>query len=254
MVAPTIPTSPIVNAGLLYVDGLSISYSIPTKFILGAGVARDALDTNDIVLSAPATISLDHVGINGLDTGTLTTGFMYAVYVIGDSTGYYPTAGIFSLSYGGPKMPIGYDLFRRVGFISTDVANLVRKFYQTGTDETREYFYDTDSLTEVLFEGSSTTFDEVVIFPSVPIIPTEVTFIVKYEQGNIANKAEFSTYGAIDTVQGMVIFGTGVVSTQYTQITVPCGIGSLGFPSILYRVGTTDKLKLNVSSYVDHLW
>jgi len=105
------PNSPIVNAGLLYVNGLALdalvipsvpvsSYVSGKAFIVEPGQARDSTNTNDIFLNQPfvdgvpyvlnnlpvgAVLNALQVGANGLDVGVLAASSLYNVYVIGSS-------------------------------------------------------------------------------------------------------------------------------------------------------------------------
>src|ERR1700733_4966151 len=134
----TIPNNPIVNAGLLYVNGLQISNATSSKTLfLDQGAARDSSNINDIILSSTIILNGASTGPNGVDGSTLIASRFYAVYVIGDSTDNKSTAGLFSLSPNAPALPSGYDTFRRVGWILTDSFANIFAFSQTGVNESR---------------------------------------------------------------------------------------------------------------------
>lgn len=122
------PQTPIVNAGLKYVNGLLLSNSplAPnTQLVLGAGQARDSSNVNDMLLSNDVALDGLHVGANGMDVAVLAPNGMYAVYLIGDSTENQPIAGLLSLaSNAQPFLPFGYDMFRLIGYVSTNAALL----------------------------------------------------------------------------------------------------------------------------------
>ena len=65
-------------------------------------------------------------GPNKLDTGTLAGPKNYYIWVIGDSTGANPDAGLVSLSYTNPAMPSPYDKKRLIGSITTDSSPALR--------------------------------------------------------------------------------------------------------------------------------
>lgn len=122
------PQTPIVNAGLKYVNGLVLSNSLVapnTQLVLSAGQARDHTNVNDMLLNVDAVIDGLHVGANGMDEVVLAPNGMYAAYVIGDSTLHNPVAGLLSLvSNAQPFLPFGYDMYRLVGYASTNAALL----------------------------------------------------------------------------------------------------------------------------------
>ena len=248
MLEPT-PNSPIVNEGLLYVNGLSIAKAAAQKLTLNTGAARDGTNTDDMILSATATINGALVGANGVDVAVLANSSLYAVYVIGDSTDHKPTAGLLSLSLT-PSLPFGYDMFRRVGWSLTDGSADILQFWQYGDNESRMYYYDVGI--SVLSGGSSTTYAEVDLSAAVPAMPTEVLFNVSYTANSATNKAQFLPFGSSAT-NGIVVFGYGVAAAQAGMATVPCQLDSDGEPEILYKVAASDSLTLLVAGYKDYL-
>ena len=117
------PNTPIVNAGLKYANGLQLAWASDETITIAAGAARDSSNTNDIVLDASVTVSNIVSGANGLDTGSVAANTMYAVYLIGDSTGYESTAGLLSTDASSPNLPGGYDMYRRIGWVLTDATS-----------------------------------------------------------------------------------------------------------------------------------
>src|ERR1700743_3615216 len=121
----SIPNTPIVNRGALYVNGLEFEVFAFFLLFIHEGAARDSTNTNDIVLNSSLVLNGQNVGPNGTDDAPITPNTRYAVHVIGDSNNNNPTAGLLSLSASNPNLPSGYDMFRRVGWIYTDSsANL----------------------------------------------------------------------------------------------------------------------------------
>lgn len=60
-------------------------------------------------------IDLTINGAGGLDVGKLKECSHYYLYIIEDSCGTYPRAAIASLDSKWPQLPMGYDLYRKVG-------------------------------------------------------------------------------------------------------------------------------------------
>jgi hypothetical protein len=129
----SLPNTPIVNAGLLYVNGLALDYlvipSVPVSsfvsgkaFIIEPGQARDSTNTNDILLdqqfvngvpyvlnniAVGAVVNGLFVGANGCDQAVLAASSLYNVYVIASSKSTYTS----NIELGGGPLnylpPIG---------------------------------------------------------------------------------------------------------------------------------------------------
>lgn len=243
------PNTPIVNAGLLYANGLSIAKTAAKTLSVAAGAARDSSDTNDITLSAAVTINGAAVGANGVDIAALAASSLYAVYLIGDSTLYQDVAAILSLSTTAPSLPGGYDMYRRIGWIRTDGSSNILAFYQYGNGQTRTYYLDV-GISE-LSGGSSTTFAAIDLATSVPPLATQVLFDVTFTPDGATEVAEFLPFGS-SASNGIVRFGTGVAGAQVGTITVPCQLDS-GVPKVLYKVAAGDTLTLLTVGFMDYL-
>src|SRR5271169_4911110 len=95
--------------------------------VISTGFVRDDSNSVDIVINTPLTLYGQINGANGLDTGTLQTSKVYAVYVISDPTGMVNPAGLISLTMPSdplyPVMPsvngVTYTVKRLVGFLRT---------------------------------------------------------------------------------------------------------------------------------------
>ncbi len=243
------PNSPIVNAGIKYVNGLHIAKTAAKTMSMAAGAARDWTNTNDIILSADASINGAAVGANGVDVAALVASSMYAVYVIGDSTKYQATAGLLSLDAEQPNLPGGYDMYRRVGWILTDGSANILQFWQYGEGQDRTYYYDV-GISE-LSAGSATSFTAIDLATSVPPIATQVIFDALYVPNGATDVAEFLPFGSTAT-DGNVVFGYGVAGDQRGMITIPCELDD-GVPKIQYKVTAGDTLTLLTAGYIDYL-
>lgn len=128
----SVPNSPIVNAGHLYLDGLELAYlvipSVPVSsyvagkaFLMLPGQARDSTNINDIILPQAsdaagqpyvlndypvgAVVNGLQVGANGVDVAVLAASSAYAVYVIGSSISVFTSSSALG---GGPSPnPLG---------------------------------------------------------------------------------------------------------------------------------------------------
>lgn len=241
--------TPIVNAGLKYVNGLDIAKTAAKTISMAAGAARDSTNVNDIVLSSAVTINGAAVGANGVDLAAIVLNSFYAVYVIGDSSKYNATAGLLSLSATSPNLPAGYDMFRRVGWVLTDGSANILQFWQNGVGQERTYWYDV-GISE-LSAGSSATFAAIDLATSVPPIATDVVFDALYTPNGATEVAEFLPFGS-SASNGIVKLGTGVAGAQRAMITVPCRLDS-GVPKVQYKVTSGDTLTLLTAGYRDYM-
>lgn len=166
------PEIPMVNAGLLYINGLQLSnsaVSANTWFNVAAGACRDHTNVNDIVISNNVVVDIAKVGVAGIDTGAVAASSLYAVYAIGSSANQigngqpysaYPGTVIISASFVQPALPFGYDMYRRIGTVATTSGSTLRPFTQYGSGATRTMWYG-GSLATSITAGASTSFVEV---------------------------------------------------------------------------------------------
>ncbi len=241
---------PIVNSSQLYAVGYELAWASGTTLTLGAGRARNSTDQNDIILDAAVTINGAANGANGLDIGSLANSTFYAVYALGDSLGFNPTAGIISADTSAPLLPAGYDMYRRVGWVLTSGAAAFLLFWQYGNDKERMYYYDV-GIAE-LTNGTSTTYAEIDLATSVPPIATEVLFDIAYTPASATNLAVFVPFGSTATA-GIIRFGYGVAAAQVGMALVPAGLDS-STPKVEYKVSNgSDDLDILVKGYKDFI-
>lgn len=245
------PYAPVVNAGLLYAQGLQLAWTSSSGLTINSGAARDSSNVNDIVLGSLVSVASTSVGLNGVDVAAAVSASFYGVYVIGDSTNNNPVGGLLSLNVSSaPTLPFGYDLYRRIGWISTSAANAgVLKFYQYGVDEKRSYYYDVGIT--ALTTGSSSSFALINLGASVPPIATTVNFDISYTPATSAGVAQFLPYGS-SAANGIVRFGCGTSNAEIGSIVVPCQLSS-GVPEVQYKVGASDSLTLLTVGYSDFI-
>src|SRR4029077_4440227 len=190
------------------------------------------------------------VGPNGVDIAAAVGSSFYAVYIIGDSTEYKPTASLISLNATAPSLPFGYDMYRRVGFIVTDSAAHVLKFWQFGNGSAKDMWYDTPIATAAITTG--TGYATQSLATGVPPIACETFLKVQYTANSATNVVNMGPFGSTPTA-AMVIFGYGVAAEQQGMAIVPCALNS-GVPTIEHKeTSASDALALLVSGYRDSL-
>lgn len=243
--------NPIVNARIKYVNGLEMAWVDTTHFTVAAGAASDSTNVDDIVSSALVTNTISSVGVNGVDVAVAIASTFYAVYIIGDSTGYKTTASIISLSGVQPSLPSGYDMFRRVGWILTDGSAHVLKFWQYGHSSFRDMWYDTGIATPAI--TTSTTYVTQSLAAGIPPSSVVEAYLkVDFTANGATSIATFAPFGSTATV-GMIVFGYGVAAAQQGMVTVPTALNSTA-PSITHKeTSASDALVILVAGYQDSL-
>lgn len=269
-----VPAAPVVNAGMLYVIGMQLSWTSTTVLSVAAGQARDSTDTTDIALSAAATITASVKGVGGIDAGSVAASSMYAVYVVASSLSVvssqsslgggflsppvpsvqYPVGVMISLASNasGPFLPTGYDSFRRVGWVSTDGSANFLRFWQYGSDQTREYYLDAAVLV-VAAAGAGPSAVPLAVgvagssgIPAVPPIASQVKLDVVLSG---AGTARFFPFGS-SSAAGIVRFSAGAAAQPGT-VDVPEQLNA-GVPTVQVAV-SAGTVQLSVIGYADYL-
>jgi hypothetical protein len=272
-VAPQIQNDPIYLLPYLYISGLNISIASTTVISIAPGQARDSSDNIDMpvgfpnlqgnVLPAiqfqnympPLFVNSAVNGANGLDSGSLIATMDYAIYLIGDSRGYNPVAGILSLTSNPyPLLPLGYDSYRLIGFIQTGGS---ATFVASSTNpinmrNSRAYYLS--PAVSVLSGGSATTFTAINLSTPVPTTTARdvIVFLqVVFTPAAIGDTVQFRPTGegtpqtaGLVTITGIA---AGIAQTQYIQ--VYCGVSG-GLPEIDYKVTASgDSVSVLVVGY-----
>lgn len=242
--------NPIVNARVAYVNGLQLAWVSTTTFTMAAGAASNSSNVDDIILPALVTNTITSVGPNGVDIAAAVASSFYAVYVIGDSTGYKASASLLSLNASQPSLPFGYDMFRRVGFVLTDGSAHVLKFWQYGNGGAKDMWYDTPIATPAI--TTSATYVTQSLAAGIPPLACESFLKVDYTPNSATNVCNMGPFGSTPT-NAMVIFGYGVAAAQQGMAVVPCALNS-GVPTIEHKeTSASDALVIAVSGYRDNL-
>lgn len=262
----------IYSLPYLYISGLDISIAGTKVIAVSPGQCRDINDKMDMPVgyanlqgvTNPATLSVGYrpplfincetTGANGLDFGTLSTNFQYAVYLIGDSRGYNNVAGIMCLAaQTSPIMPSGYDSQRLLGFVSTNGS--VNFVFSTNKPQLMRdaLSYGLSPAVSVLSGGSATSFTEISLNSAIPLDAlTNViaTLSVTFIPASAGSYAQFrATDSQVqDNIPTISAVSAGVAQTQY--ISVICGVDSTPYTSIDYLVSSSsDSLTVSVVGY-----
>ena len=193
-------------------------------------------------------------GAGGLDAGSLGASLQYAVYLIGDSRGYNPVAGIMTLTSNPlPLMPLGYDSYRLIGFIETDGSSHFVYATHKPQNMVGALEYINQPPISVLSGGTATTFTAIDLTASsaVPtttlpnvIVTLLVTFIPAAAGDVVTFRPTGQTSGAYWTITGIA---AGIAQSQY--LVMIAGVGS-SKPEIDYLVTSgSDAVSVSVVTW-----
>ncbi len=273
MPTPQVQNDPIYSLPHLYIDGLNISIASTTVLAIAPGQARDSNDNIDMPVGFPnlqgnsvppvlyqgyqpgLLINAAVNGANGLDAGSLAASTQYAVYLIADSRGYLPVAGILTLTSNIlPKLPLGYDSYRLLGFQATGGSSTF--VYATSKPQNMKgaLQYINQPPISVLSGGNATTFTAIDLTASSAIPTTTlqnviVTLLVTFTPLAANDVVQFRPTGSSATAGLPTITGVaaGVAQTQYIQVIA--GVGS-SKPEIDYLVSVSgDAVSVSVVSW-----
>ncbi len=126
-----------------YVYNLNVSSPGVTTVFVDPGICIDFLNNTNMVSSTSLTLSTSIFGVpNGMDEGALEPHQWYAVFLMFSSTQFLPVAGLISKNRQQPQVsPIGYDAFRRVGWVRSDADARLVATVQTGNGVRRNTIY-----------------------------------------------------------------------------------------------------------------
>lgn len=239
---------PIVNAPYLSVDGLQIAVVSDETATVQAGRARNSSNENDIILEAAVTLNNLDNGLNGLDTGTVAADTLYALYVVGDSSNNNDPGVVMSANQSSPLMPVGYDMYRLIGYLRTDSTSDFLLGYWSGSSNERIFMYDAPIATAVT-AGASTTDAPVILTTFVPAVaglPVYMFYdLTPAAASRILTLKPFGATGAPFTVTSQVtaVHMTGIA---LVQAQLDSGAPKLEY---IWSAGGGDAVALNVAGY-----
>lgn len=239
---------PIVNAPYLEVDGLQIAVVDDETATVQTGRARNSTNENDIILETAVTLNNLNNGLNGLDTGTVAASTLYSLYLVGDSTNTNDAGVVMSLSASAPLLPVGYDMYRKIGYLRTDGTSDFLLGYWSGSGRERIFMYDAPIATAIT-AGASTTDAAVSLATFVPAVaglPVYMFYdLTPAAASRILTLKPYGAVGAPFTVTSQVtaVHMTGIALVQ-AQLLV--GVPNLEY---IWSAGGGDAVALNVAGY-----
>ena len=268
-----IQNDPIYALPHLYLTGLQLSSSAGTNISVAPGAARDSNNVIDLIVGGANYQGNDYPvqlynnyqpgllinslvnGVNGLDQGTIAASTQYAVYLIGDSRGYNPVAGLISLTSNQyPLMPAGYDSLRLIGFWETfSNSEFIYSDHKPQNIGGLLQYYNVPPIS-VLSGGDATSFTAIDLTASGAIPTTTlpniivgllITFIPAAAGDYLQLRPTGSSAtGGLPTIVGV---SAGIAQSQY--LVMIAGIGS-SKPEIDYLVSSSsDSVSISVASW-----
>ncbi len=286
LVIPSVPvsnyvagTSFIVQPGQARDSTNTNDIFLPQSFVNGVPYVLNGVSVGAIVNGL-------EVGANGVDLAPLVANSLYGVYVIGSSTSVstenselgggplnflppiqppymapanpFPGAILLSLSSNAvPNLPFGYDMYRLIGWVTTNASALILPFGQ----ECPSCEYEFPASLPLAATPGIVTYARLALInpsapnqPYVPLVPGVVTLAVTFTAGTSGDVVSFLPYGVLAGTYegaGMAQLG-GSTSVQY--ISVPYGIDTADYssptPVVLYKTTSTgDTLSVSLASF-----
>ncbi|AXH77666.1 MAG: putative tail protein [Caudoviricetes sp.] len=233
----------------------------------------------------PFTIRTTVNGAGGLDVGTIAASTLYYVYVIASSNskinlppspilsqtippfapappsapvqqdGYYVQANVMiSTSSTAPVLPFGYDMFRRIGAVSTNGSSQFRKFVQTGYGANRTMWYDAG--VSVLAAGAAQAYATIDVVSAglvaqlLPSSALETLLQVTFTPAAVGNSVSFQPFGGTGAYATL---SAVAVQAQSSQLRCPAGLNAL-VPVINYQNSAAAcATSVLIQGYVDQL-
>jgi hypothetical protein len=257
MVNPQIQSSPVLALPFLYISGLNLSVASTTVLAIAPGQARDMNDVIDMAVGfsdlqgnvgpAPLFINTAVNGANGLDQGALAVADQYSVWLIGDSRGYLPVAGIMSLATAAsPLLPLGYDSMRLIGYVSSVASALDVASVRNSSSAKASYLLPAVS---VLAGGNAVAFAAVNLAAAitVPSLYNVALLTVNFTPLAAGDTVQLRRTGSTTTAGLVTIVGVAAGVPQQNLVAVEASIA----PSIDYKVSVAgDSVSLLVSGYI----
>lgn len=273
MATPQVQNDPIYSLPHLYISGLNISVASTTVLAIAPGQCRDSNDNIDMPVgfpnlqgnTVPATLFQGYIpgllinsavnGANGLDAGTLAASMQYAIYLIGDSRGYLPVAGIMTLTGNTlPLLPLGYDSYRLLGFIETDGSSHFVYATHKPQNMVGALEYILQPPISVLSGGNATTFTAIDLttnsaIPTTTLANIIVTLLVTFTPVAAGDVVQFRPTGSTLTAGIPTITGVSAGIAQSQYLVMIAGVGA-SKPEIDYLVtSASDAVSVSVVTW-----
>lgn len=243
----TVSARQVINnySSIPYAKGLDIKRTGNTTATVSSGVCRDINNRFEITLANTSTLDFSVIGhVNGLDSGTIAASKCYYVHIIGDYSSRKTTGVLASLSMTAPTLPFGYNVYKCIGFLSTDASSHIRPVGIYGAGSCRTYMFH--EPVEILLNGAETSFTKVSLESCVPAIESTPIKLQQIFYSTTTAEATVRPYGSSSADYYYLGGGGSVNVIEYVDLMV--GLYN-GAPTIEYIV-TAGNLDLYLTSFV----
>jgi len=242
-------STPVVNAGFKYINGMRLAYASATTMTVAAGECRNSTDVNDISIASAITINTAVSGAAGLDQGAMANNTFYAVYVVADSLKNNASTALISADLSSPLMPGGYNMFFRVGYVKSNGSAELLAFRQEGISLDRWMWYDVAIATDIT-AGASATFAAVDCSGGLPDLTISSSLnMLSLFTPTAANDTLELRPGSSSATNGYARASGAVAAViETTNLVVPFD-ATTGVDYIV----TGDAVALSVAAYLDQL-
>lgn len=238
---------PVVNAPYLDVYGLEIAIASTTTLTVQSGRARNSSNENDITLDAAVTLNAADNGINGLDTGSLANATLYSLYAVGDSTFNNDPGVVLSASASQPLLPVGYDMYRKIGYLRTDGSAHFLAGYWSGSRNERTFVYDVPIATAIT-AGASATYAAVTLTTFVPAVQNVlVNMEINWTANAAGDTLALQPFSAVGDTAKYIAGVAGASAHTLLREYLMAQLDS-GAPKMNYKV-SAGTVALNVAGY-----
>ncbi len=230
--ADSFTISAVVGARFTWLSVSTVSIGTASQ----TTAVRDQNDTFNIsTVGVVGPIDITVVGANGRDGGVEAANTWYAVFLIADSTGVRPVAGLLSTSESSPTLPAGYDKFRRVAWVRNNPSSNFWKTEQRGDGIDRTYNYDVDrSELLALSGGNAGSFTAVPLDTWMPPTSRFALLRIGFDTANAADLLNIRPTGS--SVTNPVTFVQAAVVTSGSRDFVTLSELVLPSASVDYQV------------------
>lgn len=166
-------------------------------------------------------------------------------------------AGLLSLSATAPTLPLGYDMFRRIGAVLTDGAGHILPFWQDNgaNGSGRKMWYD--APISVLAATAAAAFTAQSLAVAVPAVAgasanTDVQLQADLLPNAPANFVEIRPTGSTAAAGNVKMSGPVAAVHEFGQLSAVAAT-SAGAMSIDWITDAASTVQLSVSAYVDKL-
>ena len=239
----------ILNQNNKYIEGFQCIYNPDLNVInISPGQAKDSKNYFSIISDNVITINPYNLGINGIDEGILPESILCSIYLIADSSGKNPVAGIISSSQDYPWMPKGYDCYRKISYLYHTSSYIFDSSVVIGSGNSRSYYYN--NPIQLVSGGISTEAAFLDMTLLVPVtVGTKIILSSTYIPTTSGNVAYISGLLPLTDETGEVIYGQvdSVPIISQCKITVDSSDNAIG---CFYSVtSATDSLTVYLQGF-----